>query len=79
MGFTTVPDCSLDLEMPQLPRNIYRVRVLAGWTYAEAAKELEIDPEVFKQAEQGFKQLPDSVWREFIDRAGRRAFDAEEI
>ena len=77
MGFSTVPECSLDSEMPQMPRNIYRVRVLAGWTYQEAADQLEIDVEQFEKAEHGFRPLADSVWREFLDKAGRRAFDVE--
>ncbi|SCX93287.1 hypothetical protein SAMN05216420_101373 [Nitrosospira sp. Nl5] len=75
MGFSTLAESYLDTNTPQTPRNIFLVREQARWTYAEVAKELGIDPEQFKNAEHGFRQLPDSVWREFLDRAGRRAFD----
>lgn len=77
MGFSTVPDCSLDLEMPQLPRNIYRVRILAGYTSPELAEAAGISLNDLVAAEGGGALLSDKNWRTVLDVCGRRAFDWE--
>ena len=77
MGFTTGDKCHEDLNMPQTPRDIFLIRERAGWTYEEAAAAINSDPSVIASAEQGYRPMPDAIWREFLLKAGRRVFDDE--
>jgi DNA-binding XRE family transcriptional regulator len=77
MGFSTVPECSLASDIPQMPQNIYRVRVMAGYSPPELAEAAGIDRVRLVTAEAGGSPLPDSEWKHVLDVCGRRAFDYE--
>lgn len=78
MGFSTVPESSNDPEMLQLPRNIYQVRVLAGYTKPELAEAAGISLSGLVAAEDGAVPLLESEWQAVLDVCGKRAFDADE-
>lgn len=75
MGYSNVPVCSLDSEIPQLPRTIYRVRVMAGFTQPELAVASGVSLNSLVSAENGVNPLPDSEWKTVLDVCGKRAFD----
>jgi hypothetical protein len=78
MGYTTTEKCYEDMNLPQTPENIKAVRVRAGLTVSEAAYETGIRYDLWVQVEAGAKTLPDKKWRDYIEFAGRRVFDANE-
>lgn len=77
MGFSDVPTNHLDLDMPQTPVNVMTVRVNAGWTQEEAAYMVRFPVAFWHRVEAGYEKLHDTTWRQFLELAGRRAFDAE--
>lgn len=77
MGYTTSTKCYEDLNMKQSPRAVFEVRDRAGWTYDEAAEAIKADRSVIASAEQGYRPMPDAMWREFLLKAGQRVFDDE--
>lgn len=77
MGYTTTPVCSIDLDTPQSPRIVYRVRVLAGFTHAELAEAVGLPEIEILAAEGGGIPLLDSEWRTVLEVCGKRAFDVE--
>lgn len=77
MGYTTTDKCHEDMNLPQTPENVKAVRVRAGWTQEEAALESWVTETLFKRVESGEARLPDVLWQEFLDAAGRRVFDHE--
>lgn len=78
MGYTTLPVCSIDLDTPQLPRAVWRVRVLAGFTPAELAEAVGLTEIEILCAEGGDRMpLLDRQWRTVLEVCGKRAFDVE--
>lgn len=77
MGYTSLPECSLDLNTPQEPRTVWRVRVMAGFTHAELASEIGVEEIEIMAAESGGCALTQDEWRKMLEVCGRRAFDVE--
>jgi hypothetical protein len=74
MGYTTVSTSMFSSEMQQSPENVAKVLDVAGWTYSEAAEQIGAARTSIMDG-----VLSDEKWRELLDKAGRRAFDWEEL
>lgn len=73
MGYSTVSTSIFSPDMKQTPENIAKVLDLAGWTVADAAAEVRTDPLALRNA-----KMPQKVWQELLNKAGRRSFDHDE-
>lgn len=74
MGYTTVSTSMFHPDMQQTPENVAKVLDVAGWTYSEAAEQIGVAMGSIMDG-----VLSDEKWRLLLDKAGRRAFDYEEM
>ena len=75
MGYTTVSTSVFDPNMPQTPENVRKVLDIAGFTAREAARDLDVHPEMIIEAIAGLRALTDYTWRRLLDVCGKRSFD----
>lgn len=74
MGYTTGHAPMFSSDMQQTPENVAKMLDVAGWTYKEASEQIGVAMGSIMDG-----VLSDEKWRELLDKAGRRAFDYEEM
>lgn len=78
MGFTSTDKSIFSPDMPQTPENVRKVLDIAGWTAEEAADALGVRKFYIQMVLRGSSVMRDELWKELLDKAGRRAFDADQ-
>ena len=75
VGTTEAARSYFETVLPQTPQEVARVIEVAGWTVREAARALDVHPEMLREAIREQRKLTDYTWRRLLDVAGKRSFD----